>query len=206
MRSIKSRVLSFLSENSLSVNRASRILGLPQRTLNRQLNEDGNVSMELICALHRTFPQLSIDWVVSGEGSMYKAHATDDVALPYYDTLPVSAGVRDVVDGGSEIPTGYVSIPNVKAEFLFPVKGTSMQPEINSGDIIGVRMLDTLEYLNDKKTYMLVTREERMIKHCSNHPDNPELLLCTSPNYPDFTVRKEDILSIYEVTLKICEV
>ena len=206
MDSIKRRILHLLSENSLSVNRASRLLGLPQRTLNRQLNEDGNVSMELICALQRYFPELSIDWIVSGEGSMYKTHAPDEVALPYYDTLPVSAGVRDVVDGAPEVPTGYISIPNAKADFLFPVKGTSMQPEINPGDIVGVKIIDTLQALDCRKIYMIVTREERMIKRCCSHPDNPELLLCTSPNYPDFTLRKEDILSLYEVTLKICEV
>jgi len=206
MENIKRRILHILSENSLSVNRASRLLGLPQRTLNRQLNEDGNVSMELISALQRYFTEISIDWVMSGKGSMYKVRTPDEVALPYYDTLPVSAGVRDVVDGGREVPSGYISIPNAKADFLFPVTGTSMQPEINPGDIVGVKIIDTLQFLDSKKIYMIVTRDERMIKHCCNHPDNPELLLCTSPNYPDFTLRKEDVFSVYEVTLKICEV
>ena len=206
MESIKRRIRLLLSDRGLSVNRASHILGLPQRTLNRQLNEDGNVSMEFVCALQRCFPELSLDWVIGGEGTMYKGPVAGEKALPYYDSLPLSAGLRDVVDEGLEMPTGYMSIPDARAEFLFPVTGTSMQPEINPGDIVGVKRLDACEALNDKKTYMLVTRDERMIKHCSVHGDDSELLLCSSPNYPDFTIRKEDVLAIYEVTLRICEV
>ena len=207
MKYIKERILYLLSENALTVNRASSVLDIPQRTLNRQLNEDGNVSTELLRAIQRCFPDVSIEWVLSGQGEMYKNREIESGEVaPYYDSLPLSAGLRDVVDGGCETPSGYISIPNVRAEFFFPVTGTSMQPEINSGDIVGVNSIDSLVAIDSEKTYMIVTREGRMIKHCAACVDDDELLLCSSPNYPDFTLRKEEILRMYEVVVKISSV
>ena len=44
--SIRDRVSEVLKYLGLNVNRASKYLGVPQRTLNRQVNEGGNISME----------------------------------------------------------------------------------------------------------------------------------------------------------------
>ncbi|MBQ8735456.1 MAG: LexA family transcriptional regulator [Bacteroidaceae bacterium] len=207
MEHIKKRILSLFTENGLTVNKASLLLEMPQRTLNRQLNEGGNVSVDLLRAILRCFPSVSVEWILGGKGEMYKQNDGQPAPIAaYYDSLTVSAGVRDVVDGGNEAPAGYVSIPNVNAEFFFPVAGTSMQPEINEGDIIGVNSMDSFSVINADKTYMIVTREGRMIKHCSPHESNDELIVCSSPNYRTFVLRKEDILSMYEVVVKICEV
>ena len=45
---IKERVAIVLKYKQLNVNRASKVLSMPQRTLNRQVNEDGNVGIDLI--------------------------------------------------------------------------------------------------------------------------------------------------------------
>ena len=50
-KSIKTRVIEVLKSKGLSVNRASKILDIPQRTLNRQVNEGGNISMDLVYAI-----------------------------------------------------------------------------------------------------------------------------------------------------------
>ena len=69
-RNIRERVEAVLKERGLSVNRASGILGIPQRTLNRQVNEGGNVTMELVYAIMDSFPEISPQWLVAGEGNM----------------------------------------------------------------------------------------------------------------------------------------
>ncbi len=210
MKEIKKRILSLLSDKALNVNRASVVLEIPQRTLNRQLNEGGNVSMELICAINKCFPEASIEWILSGNGNMYKSNnCTADTIQnisPYYKSITVSAGVRDAINDDCELSDSFVSIPGIKADFFFPVVGTSMQPEINPGDIIGVNRMEPFATLEEDKVYMIITRDERMIKHCSTNSNDNDVVLCTSPNYPSFTLRKDEIIAMYNVVVKISNV
>ena len=134
---LKQRVADVLRFKKINVNRASKILDIPQRTLNRQVNENGNISMELLYAILDTFTEISPLWLLLGEGEMLLCHTEPVICqAPYYNDLPVSAGFKDVLDAGREAPTSYISLPGKGADFYFPVSGTSMEPEINDGDIV----------------------------------------------------------------------
>lgn len=204
--SLKERVIRLFDVKKMNANSASRILNLPQRTINRQVNEDGKIGMELIHSLLNNFTDISARWLLMGEGSMFRSSAADEVpssSSPFYSELPVSAGLRDTFDPMRESPTGYISIPQWGAEFYFPVSGTSMEPEIYSGDIIGVNRVDSLNEIDPAKIYMIVTNESRMIKRCYSDKQNSELLWCVSPNYPSFTINKSDICAMFQVVNRI---
>ena len=107
---IKQRVTEVLRFKKINVNRASKILSIPQRTLNRQVNEDGNISMDLLYAILDNFTEISPLWLLLGEGDMIACQAEPSYnKAPYYNDLPVSAGFKDVLDGGRETPTSYIS-------------------------------------------------------------------------------------------------
>ena len=209
MEEIKRRILILLTEKGLNVSKASGVLDIPQRTLNRQLNEGGSVSMELIRAINRYFPEVSIEWILSGKGEMYNGNNESDSlpknVSPYYNSVTVSAGVRDTIND-CEAADGFVSIPGANADFYFPVVGTSMQPEINEGDIIGVKKMESFIELDAKRVYMIVTHDSRFIKHCSTDPQDDGTIVCTSPNYHPFRLKKDEILAIYDVVIKISNV
>ena len=209
MEEIKRRILILLTEKGLNVSKASGVLDIPQRTLNRQLNEGGSVSMELIRAINRYFPEVSIEWILSGKGEMYNGNNESDSlpknVSPYYNSVTVSAGVRDTIND-CETADAFVSIPGTNADFYFPVVGTSMQPEINEGDIIGVKKMESFTGLDAKRVYMIVTHDSRFIKHCSPDPQDDGTIVCTSPNYHPFTLKKDEILAIYDVVVKISNV
>ena len=63
--SIKERVVAVLKHIGMNVNRASKYLGVPQRTLNRQVNEGGNISMEIVYAILNNVPEISPAWPFS---------------------------------------------------------------------------------------------------------------------------------------------
>ena len=69
-RTMKERVLSVFKAKKINVNKASKLLGIPQRTLNRQVNENGKVGMELVYSLLSTFTDISPSWLVLGQGEM----------------------------------------------------------------------------------------------------------------------------------------
>lgn len=203
---LKERILKVFEYKGLNANSASRILGIPQRTINRQVNEEGKVGLELVNSLLNNFTDISPAWLLLGEGSMLCCREFDtcskDVS-PFYSDLPVSAGNKSTFDPEKEEPSGYIVMPHWYAQFYFPVLGTSMEPEIHSGDIIGVNRVESLRELDSEKIYMIVTNESRMIKRCYPDKENPELLWCISPNYPAFTINKNDICAIFHVVNRI---
>ena len=205
-RGIKGRVSTLFKSKGINVNRASKILGIPQRTLNRQVNEDGNVGMELVYALIDNYPDVSPLWLLLGEGEMLlDGNAVPKCAsmVPYYNNLPVSAGLRDNVDQFGEKPSQYISIPMQGAEFYFPVLGTSMEPEINDGDIVGVKRVSRSEGINHGDVYMVITNDTRMIKRCYHDNNDPDLIWCVSPNYPSFPIHKNDVCALFRVVNRI---
>ena len=150
----------------------------------------------------RVYTDLNRSWLLTGEGEMLKsepqaAHSRN--AIPFYNNMVVTAGQAEplVPDGQ---PGGWVDLPGVKAQALFPVVGCSMQPEINPGDIVGVVDVNNWEYLDPDKVYLVITSDDRMIKHLATDETDDEVLWCVSPNYPKFKIRKEDIKYLYRVS------
>ena len=140
----------------------------------------------------------------TGEGAMLVGEEAPKVCtIPFYDDLPLSAGHRDSFDPTREKPSAYISIPTSQADFYFPVSGNSMEPEFNDGDIVGVKRVDRSEGIVHGAVYMVVTNENRMIKHCYIDENNPELLWCVSPNYPSFPINRADICAMFRVVSRI---
>lgn len=127
-------------------------------------------------------------------------------AVPFYD-IPVSAGPLGVLTYSKDTikPDGYIDMEIFRrCEAILPVIGVSMEPEIHSGDLIGIRKLErySWEYVETGRVYMIVTQEDRMIKYI-NKADDPEYIICSSPNYHDFRIRKADVLEVYRVIANI---
>ena len=202
--SIKERVVAVLKHIGMNVNRASKFLGVPQRTLNRQVNEGGNISMEIVYAILNNVPEISPAWLIAGEGAMLVGEEAPKVCtIPFYDDLPLSAGHRDSFDPTREKPSAYISIPTSQADFYFPVSGNSMEPEFNDGDIVGVKRVDRSEGIVHGAVYMVVTNENRMIKRCYHDNNDPNLIWCVSPNYPSFPINKNDVCALFKVVNRI---
>lgn len=151
--------------------------------------------------------KISLEWLITGEGSMLKSEEGMPVAkinndrdgIPYYADLPVSAGQLDTFMQDAE-PTGWVKLPGVTSKALFPVIGCSMKPEINPGDVVGIVQMDSWEIVDPDKTYLIITHDERMIKHLAIDEEDENILWCISPNYPKFKINKSDIKFLYRIS------
>jgi len=156
------------------------------------------------------FPEINPEWLLTGKGEMLKsdeslkpvAHIFKEDAFqggsPFYEDLPVSAGKQDAISN-SEHPTGYIKIPGITPYAYFPVIGCSFLPRIYPGDIIGVNKIISWEKVDPDKIYLIVTHEDRMIKHLKVDNERTDILWCLSPNYKDFPINKDDIKNIYHV-------
>lgn len=168
-----------------------------------------SIGSDTILKIITKFPEINVDWLITGNGEMLKSSTPQyqlsdeftEGAIPYYDNLPVSAGQFDLATyRHEENPTGWIKIPGVSAKGLFPVVGCSMKPDINPGDVVGLSNIDRWEMVDPDKVYLIVTRDDRMIKHLMIDESDKEILWCISPNYPKFSIRKDEIIYIYRIT------
>jgi phage repressor protein C with HTH and peptisase S24 domain len=113
--------------------------------------------------------------------------------------LPVSAGTVAELLQEEERPTGFISMPGVSCKAYFPVVGCSYEPIIRAGDIIGIDFIDRWERLDPDCLYYILTHEQRMIKRLKDDLNNPDRLICISPNFGDFPIWKEEIKAIHKV-------
>lgn len=176
---------------------------------NGETKEASSGILEPFCKYYK---QVNPIWLLTGEGSMLTDEENKEVpvvtnektrgAVPYYGDLPVSAGQQDLATILSNMePTGWINLPGMPSSIgAFPVVGCSMEPDIKPGDFISIIEVDRWERLDPDKTYMIITRDDRMIKHLSVDDSDDEILWCISPNYPKFKIEKSEIVAIYRVT------
>lgn len=203
---IKNRVAEYCKKKNIAVSKFESLSGLSNGYFNQVKKRP---SPDKIDGISKAFPDINTDWLITGEGEMLKSDAAPvsgtavqaktGKGVPYYADLPVSAGELDVIVADA-VPSGYVDIPGLHALALFPVVGCSMQPDINPGDVIGVEPVKDPGKADPNKVYLIITADQRMIKHLVPDEEDPGILWAISPNYPRIKIYKEEIKSIYHVT------
>lgn len=118
---------------------------------------------------------------------------------PFYLNLPATAG--QAFAGDYDGSTERVCIPGFEADAYLPVKGHSMDPTLQNGDIIGVRVMHSVERLRPNEIYLILTTDnERMIKRIRQIDQGDMLTLYSdNPDYHPFQVPKEHICGLYRV-------
>lgn len=192
---VKERLIRFVKSKHLTIKKFEQLTGLSNGYINNIVSEPRKEKLEKILL---TFPELDRVWLLTGEGSMTKA-AQSPTGIPYYEKLPATAGKGEMTKADEE-PTGYINIPGVCGKYCFPVVGCSMEPVISAGDMVVVDEVNNWDRPDPDKIYMIVTSEDRMIKHLEPDMGDNEVLWCVSPNYQRFSIMKDDIKFIYKVT------
>lgn len=191
-------------------------IGVRQNTFSQYMNEKRSLSLDVVAKTAMTYPDINIDWLITGDGSMLKADSKEGNSVsifkpedlpkqvgklyraPVYKSYPVSAGDMGLSAVRDEKPDGYAytAMPGV---VFFPVVGCSFEPIIKAGHYIGTVKVDSWDRVDTEKIYFIVTSEERMIKRLRVEEEDKEYLWCVSPNFREFKILKSDIVEISHV-------
>jgi len=199
---IKERVLYISDYYGISREKFFENLGFSYANF-KGTQKNTSLNSDALATILSKYPEVNSNWLITGEGEMLKANPLEmDInrGVPYWN-LPVSAG-RSIIDIiGKTNPDGYISgLPGADmAESILPVIGTSMEPEILNGAIVGVRKMNNWETLNTERIYLIITRDDRMVKRIEYDLEKEDILWCVSPNYPKFKIYKSDIIDIERV-------
>lgn len=76
---VKQRIKEITSLKDISITALSKIIQVPQPTLNRQINTEAPMTLSNILLILNHFPDISAEWLLRGVGNMYNnAEASTD--------------------------------------------------------------------------------------------------------------------------------
>jgi transcriptional regulator with XRE-family HTH domain len=76
-QTISERLAEILKSKRYSVNALSKELDINQKTLNNQLSGKSALSVDVVCAIAKRFPDLSTDWILFGREPMQRPGQND---------------------------------------------------------------------------------------------------------------------------------
>jgi SOS-response transcriptional repressor LexA len=173
----------------------AKAIGVEQVTLSRHLNGSRNLSLDVIDAILRTFPDVSAEWLLRGiESDGEIASSSESKPRIPYDAA--AGRLTDTIEGVTEYECEKLLVVQAfpKYDFTIIVTGDSMMPNFHPGDEVACLRVNEARDLQWGRVYVLDTEQGIVIKRIY---DNGDSIRCASynPEYPDFNVPKEDIRS-----------
>ena len=164
-------------------------------------------------------------WLLTGRGSMLKTDTMplmgDKDSLKEEDNCPVAIPTNNPKEGIPLIPVNAMAgaltseqtmleyecdryvVPVFKgADFLIPVKGSSMYPKYSSGDIVACKRVPMTDlFFQWNKVYVLDTNQGALIKRIKRGSDSEHILIVSDNEaYEPFEL---PIRCIYNVAIVI---
>lgn len=208
---IENQKIKFLIDKYANGNQSkfSEIIGVSRQRISLLFNFDKNrnryptASTDLLKTISNKIPEITIDWLTSDHFT--NTHKDIDIVnLKSIPMIPVEAmaGLGDlpVSITSDDIKEKYVvpEFTDLKVDFLIRVKGSSMYPKYNSGDIIACKMINESSFIQWNRVHVVHTNTQgALVKRLQKHPD-PKLITLASdnPNYPPFEVPRTEITNI----------
>lgn len=175
----------------------------------------GYITPRMALRVKQYIPDLNIDYINNGIGEPFIEEIVANSPLAKENStgckvklLPVSshAGtLSDFSDGVSESECETIISPVKDVDFAITVTGDSMSPEYPNGCKVLIRKINEKAFIDWGRTYVLDTVNGAVIKNIYPNISDDTKIICRSvnPNYPDFTVAKEDVHGWYRVVLQM---
>lgn len=146
---------------------------------------------------------LRLDWLIYGLEPQKECNPQISYTegVPYYDE-DFMLGFEEVGTPNSENPDFLIRMPGYERATLWcNASGHSMEPEINSGDIIALQRIEDFSFLPYGDVYGIITTNGmRTIKRLGrgSTPDTYRLIP-TNRDYDEQEIKKSQIAMVYRV-------
>lgn len=210
--SIKERLKEFAKYKKMPVSSLEEACKLSNGYVNNIRNSISDQKLEQIAMV---FPEMNPVWLRMGVGEMLKEEPVEEKssgeAVPViadahparYKPIPLITIDAMAGNGPGEVQVmGYDSeqfvIPTfVGAEFLITVRGVSMFPKYNSGDIVACKRLCLDTFFQWNKVYVLDTSQGAIIKRVRKAGDSGHVLIVSdNEDYEPFELHRSEIRAI----------
>lgn len=131
------------------------------------------------------------------------------VHVPY----PAQAGYGRLLDDPvflNDLPTYQLPDPQFRSGTYrsFEIAGSSMEPVFMQGDIVIAAFIEPRYWeqaIKNRQVYIIVTKQDVLIKRINNHIRTQKLIECCSDNsaFEPYPIAAEDILEVWKARVKI---
>jgi phage repressor protein C with HTH and peptisase S24 domain len=212
--STRERILQYLNSKGISKYSFYKETGISNGFLDKT-GAIGSDKCEIICS---HYSDLNADWLITGEGSMLRNNnyqiqdptsVVNEKKMIYKNPqgiplIPINAmaGMFNGEIKVLECECERYIIPVFKdAEFLIPMRGSSMMPKYNNGDILACKTLPLDTFFQWNKVYVIDTDQGALAKRIKKG-SAPDTLLIVSdnPEYDPFELPRS---AIYHIALVV---
>lgn len=164
-----------------------------------------SVGHEKLFRIKSEFPDLSINWLLYGDGEMLNSQLPAvDVGgkqIPFFD-VEFEGGYDVMVNDQTRTAASFINVPyETRATHACRITGRSMQPDIYSGDVILLQYIEDFSWLPLGDIYAIVTTNDmRTVKRLArSENDENYLLVPSNAEYQAQELPKRLIRNVFRV-------
>ena len=202
---IKDRISKFIQYKNITIAEFERNVSLANGYIKKF---KGSIGSDKLNNITSYYPDINIDWLITGKGSMLKSEISNMLAESPMEygkkqtrpRIPYTAAAGSLTSAVEGITANQCEqIPRINAfpdyDFTIIIKGSSMEPKYEGGDEVACKRIDNTSFIQWGKVHVLDTAQGIIIKRIY---EDGEKIQCTSynPEYPDFSIQKEEIFSM----------
>lgn len=213
MGNILSRIQEISMKEGINITSMEKMIGASKGVLSRAIKQGTDIQAKWLSAIVENYPQYSASWLLTGEGKMLRNEESPP-SEPIDGAIPLAHPANSPGEGIPLIPISAMAgaftgehtvleyecerfvVPTFKgAEFLISVKGSSMYPKYNSGDIVACKRLSMSDiFFQWNKVYVLDTDQGPLIKRVKPGSDTGHVLIVSdNVHYEPFELALEQI-------------
>jgi phage repressor protein C with HTH and peptisase S24 domain len=191
----------------ITITKLEQVLGASKGVFSRALANGSDIQAKWVKKLVENYPQYNTEWILTGKGKMLKEkenkpvatlarHPGEGIPLIPFDAM---AGVSNGDVSVMELDCERYVVPVFKgADFLIPVKGSSMYPKYSSGDIVACKKVPMEGlFFQWNKVYVLDTVQGPLIKRVAKgSTENTILAVSENPKYEPFELHLEQLRAV----------
>lgn len=211
---ILERIKEYIDFKKLTISAFERSIGMSNASFGKSLKNGGAIGTDKLENILNTYTDINPQWLLTGKGEMLKnedSASTVNVGIEPPVINPVEGIPLIPIDAMAGALSGDISvleyeceryvIPAFKgADFLINVKGSSMYPKYNSGDIVACKRVPMSDlFFQWNKVYVIDTNQGALIKRIKKGSDQEHVLIVSeNKDYDPFEL---SISAIYSVAI-----
>ena len=197
---VKQRLRDAIKSQGESISSVSKLIGAKQNTLSRQINTDAPIPLSNILLIIDALG-LSPSWLLAGEGDMLKSDVPtaipDSSGITLYRTEAAAGfGNENFNITEKDIEARYKIKELEAASFMLHVRGDSMTPTYNNGDVIAVQVVRDNRNIQWGKPHLVSSKTDGLLIKRIYDDDGDIIAVSDNATYRPIHIRKDDITGI----------
>lgn len=218
------RVKKIIQYYNLSICSFEKKTNMSNNSIQTAIKRTAKLKDETLNNILNAFPNISPEWLLTGNGKMLRRENTYDATTSntiinestrtyqttqtntslhldekskFLPLIPDTAllNIKQSSITTSDFIIDKYHIPSfTNADFLITIKGNSMSPKYNNGDLAACRLIPTDSFLQWNHVYLINTSQGLLTKRIKEGNDeNHVLLVPENPEFQPFQIQKSEV-------------